>query len=147
MHVKLRDGCVHDAEIAAEPPEPHAPWTFGVEYLTPQRFTNEAPGWKPLLPLDAALPVFLREFNVPFRSEYWADRHVYYAQFRSNGDEDGYPIGDFVERVRADIVARRPRFIILDQRFNQGGNFTKTASLMKTLTTLTDSVQHVYVLT
>jgi hypothetical protein len=147
LQLKLRDGSERDAEIVAEPPDPHAPWTFGVKYLTPQKFRNETPGWTPLLPLNTALPVFLREFNVPFRSEYWEDRHVYYIQFRSNGDENGYAIGDFVERVRADILAKRPRFIILDQRFNQGGDFTKTASLMKALTTLTDSVQHIYVLT
>jgi hypothetical protein len=41
----------------------------------------------------------------------------------------------------------RPRTIVLDLRFDQGGNFTKTASLMKHLTTLSDSIEHVYILT
>ena len=36
---------------------------------------------------------------------------------------------------------------MLDLRFDQGGDFTKTASLMKHLTQLSDSIEHVYVLT
>ena len=37
--------------------------------------------------------------------------------------------------------------IVLDLRLNQGGDLTKTASLMKRLATLSDSISHVYVLT
>jgi hypothetical protein len=37
--------------------------------------------------------------------------------------------------------------IVLDLRFDQGGDFTKTASLMKDLTGLARSVEQVYVLT
>ncbi len=36
---------------------------------------------------------------------------------------------------------------MLDLRFDQGGDFTTTASFMKTLTKLSDSIEHAYVLT
>jgi hypothetical protein len=147
LHVSMRDGSERDAEIVADAANPDAPRVFGSEFLSPEGVEKESADWRPLLAEDAKLPVFLRNLSVPFQAEYWADKGIYYAQYRSNEDEPGYPIGEFNERVRADIVANRPRAIVLDLRLNQGGNFTTTASLMKHLTTLTQSVEHVYVLT
>ena len=67
--------------------------------------------------------------------------------FRSNEDEPGHPIAPFVARVSREIASDRPRSIVLDLRLDQGGNFTTTASLMKDLTVLADSIEHVFVLT
>ncbi|HVY83056.1 MAG TPA: hypothetical protein VG994_18875, partial [Steroidobacteraceae bacterium] len=147
LHVRGRDGAERDVEIVADPPSPDAPGVSGVEFLSPERFESEPEGWQALLPQDAALPVFLREFSVPFRAEYWPADGTYFAQFRSNEDADGYPIAKFVERIEREVREHAPRFVVLDLRFDQGGNFTTTASLMKRLPRLVDSIQHVYVLT
>ncbi|GAA0722801.1 hypothetical protein [Dokdonella soli] len=147
LHVVLRDGIERDATIVAEPADADAPRAYSDEYLSPQRIEKEPADWAALLAADAPLPMFLRDYANPFRSEYWADKGVYYAQFRSNADEPGHPIGDFVARVKREISTDRPRVIVLDLRLDQGGNFTTTASLMKNLTTLANSVEHVYVLT
>lgn len=53
---------------------------------------------------------------------------------------------DWVPLLAPD-AADHPRAIVLDLRLDQGGNFTTTASLMKNLTKLAGSVEHVYVLT
>ena len=143
----LQDGSEREIEIAADAPNPDAPAAYGNEFLSPERFENESADWKPLFAVNHPLPIFLHDFAIPFRAEYWRDRGIYYLQFRSNADEPGHPIGEFVERARRDIISHRPRVIVLDLRFDQGGNFTSTASLMKKLTTLTDSVEHIYVLT
>ena len=46
--------------------------------------------------------------------------------------------------MKNEIAGYKPKFIVLDLRLDQGGNFTKTASLMKHIA---DDVEHVYVLT
>ncbi|QBB72213.1 hypothetical protein ELE36_18595 [Pseudolysobacter antarcticus] len=147
LRVVAPDGSEYEATIVAEPPDADAPHAESNQYLSPQRIENEPADWAALLPTDAQLPIFLRDYATPFRSEYWADKGVYYVQFRSNEDEPGHLIGEFVAHVKNEIASHRPRSIVLDLRMNEGGNFTTTAALMKNLTKLADSVEHIYVLT
>jgi hypothetical protein len=147
LTVALRDGVERDVGIVAEPADQDGLQLFGTEYLSPQRQEGEAEDWKPLLAPDAALPVFLRDLAVPFRAEFTEEGRLYYAQFRSNADEPGHPIGPFVDQIRDDVLAKQPRIIVLDLRHDQGGNFLTTASLMKDLPHLTESLERVYVLT
>jgi hypothetical protein len=148
LHLVLRDGLQRDIEIPADPGDPPAPgYVSADQYLSPERIDKEPADWQPLLSVDAKLPLFLRDYHLPFRSEYWPDRRVYYVQLRSNADEPGHPIGEFIAHVKHGINAARPRFIILDLRLDQGGDLTKTASFMQAVTQLTDSIEHVYVLT
>jgi hypothetical protein len=151
LHVSLRDGSQRDFEISADPADPDPPegWAsaYADQYLSPERIGKEPADWQPLLPRDARLPVFLRDYATPFRSEYWAGERVYYAQLRSNGDEPGHPIGEFLSQVKQQISTDHPRFLILDLRLDQGGDLTKTASFMQSAVTLSASIEHVYVLT
>jgi hypothetical protein len=150
LHVALTDGSQSDVEIRADPADPHAPgeWAsaYSDEYLSPERIEKETADWQPLLARDASLPVFLREYHVPFRSEYWPDRRMYYVQLRSNSDEKGHPLGEFLTHATQEIRTTHPHFIVLDLRLDQGGDLTKTASFMGTLTGLTASIEHVYLL-
>ncbi len=93
---------------------------------------------------DAKLPLFLRDYINPFQTAWWADRKTLYVQFRNNADEPGYPIGAFVDRVKKEIAGQKPKFVVLDLRLDQGGNFTSNASLMKHIA---DDVERVYMLT
>jgi hypothetical protein len=148
LHVVLPDGAERDVTVVAEAPDATAPHVYSDDYLSPKRLENEPADWMPLLDRDSKLPLFLRDYSAaPFQAEYWPDEGIYYAQFRSNEDEPGHPIGEFINRLEREIPADRPRTIVLDLRFDQGGNFTKTASLMKHLTKLSESIEHVYVLT
>ena len=147
MHMQLRDGSERDVTMIADAPDADAPSVYSDAYLSPRRIDGESEAWTPLLPRDAELPQFLRDYDNPFHTAWWPSQHTLYVQFRSNMDEAGYPIGSFTKRVEREIVANNPRFIVLDLRLDQGGDLTKTASLMKRLATLTDSIEHVYVLT
>ncbi len=147
LQVQLRDGSMRQATMQADPPNPSAPDVYSDSYLSPQHIDGEAADWKPLLASDAELPVFLRDYADPFRATYWPKSHVYYVQFRSNESEPGHPIGPFVSRVEHAIATDHPRSIVLDLRLDQGGDFVTTAGLMKHMTTLADSIEHVYVLT
>lgn len=146
LQVQLPDGSLQGVAIRADPPNPDAPDVYSDAYLSPQRIDGEAADWTPLLARDAALPLFLRDYANPFQAAYWPDKGVYYLQFRSNENEPGHPIRPFVSHAEHEIIAARPRSIVLDLRLDQGGNFVTTATLMKHIATLTDSIEHVYVL-
>lgn len=147
LRVQMRDGNEHNVTISADPPDANAPRVFSDSYLSPQHIDGESMGWMSLLPSNAALPQFLRDYDNPFHTAWLPEKSTYYVQFRSNMDEPGHPIRPFTERVKREVVANNPRFIVLDLRLDQGGDFTTTGSLMKGIATLTDSIQHVYVLT
>jgi hypothetical protein len=148
LHVLFQDGSERDVTVIAEAADPDAPHVYSDDYLSPKRIEKEPTDWKALLAADAKLPLFLRDYAAaPFQAEYEPADGIYYAQFRSNADEPGHPIGEFVARLEREIAADHPRSIVMDLRFDQGGNFTTTASLMKNLTKISDSIEQVYVLT
>ena len=147
LRMQMRDGSEREMAVIADPPEANSPSVYSDSYLSPRRIDGESEDWTPLLPRDARLPQFLLDYDNPFRTTWWPDQHTYYVQFRSNMDEPGHPIAPFIARVEHEIVENKPRVIVLDLRLDQGGDFTKTASLMKRIATLTDSIEHVYVLT
>ncbi|MGY1426370.1 hypothetical protein [Lysobacter sp. A289] len=147
LGVQMLDGSQRAVTVIADPPDANSPSVYSDSFLSPRRIDGESEEWRTLLPRDIQLPQFLREYDNPFQTAWWPDQQIYYVQFRSNMDEPGHPIGKFIAHVEQGIAADKPRFIVLDLRLNQGGDFTKTASLMKHIATLTDSIQHVYVLT
>jgi hypothetical protein len=147
LRARLRDGTERDVELIADAPNPDGPRVWGSEFLSPLPVERESDDWRPLIPDEGTLPRFLRDRGRPFRSEYLEGEDLYYAQFRSNMDEDGFPIGDFLDHLRNDIHDQQPRYIALDLRYNQGGDLTKTADFMKALPYLTDSIKEVYALT
>ncbi len=147
LRMQMRDGSERDVTMIADAPDANSPNVYSDSYLAPRRINDEGEEWAALLARGAELPQFLRDYDVPFHTAWWPDHHTFYVQFRSNMDEPGHPIGPFNDRVEREIVANNPRFVVLDLRLNQGGDLTKTASLMKGLATLTESIEHVYVLT
>ncbi len=147
LHMQMRDGSERDVAMVADAPDADSPRVYSDAYLSPRRIQDEGDEWATLLPRGAELPLFLRDYDTPFQTAWWPGKHTLYVQFRSNMDAPGYPIGAFIDRVEREILANNPRFIVLDLRLNQGGDFTKTASLMKRLATLSGSTKQIYVLT
>ncbi|MGH8118769.1 MAG: hypothetical protein ACREP0_11480 [Rhodanobacteraceae bacterium] len=154
LRVQLRDGSIHDTNVAAAPPDPKAlaagsDWTgaYSDSQLSPRRIDGEPADWTPLLRRESKLPLFFDDYANPFHLQWWPDRQTLYVQFRSNEDAPGHPIKPFVASVERAIVDDKPRFIVLDLRLDQGGNFTTTAGLMKRIAALSPSIEHVYVLT
>jgi hypothetical protein len=146
LHVLLQDGTEQDVPMSADPPDPKwDPWVSSDRYLSSEPIPSEGPDWKPFLPADAKLPLFIADYSNPFHTMSWPG--IYYASFRSNESEPGHPIEPFVDAIAKEISAQKPRMVIIDERLNQGGNFTKTGGLMSRITTLAPSIERVYILT
>lgn len=141
FRVKLRSGEVVERTVAMIE-------TNGVETApelerlwSPEPMKDEK-GWRAALGVDA-LPAYLNDANTPFRTVALPEREALYIQFRSNGDEEGFPIADFTKRVEAEIAQHKPQNLIVDLRFDVGGNLLTTLDFMRSLPT---RAPHTYLL-
>ncbi|MEE2690698.1 MAG: hypothetical protein VX640_04055 [Pseudomonadota bacterium] len=97
----------------------------------------EAAATPRLLTLAAAradAPLYLQEPALLYRLRR-LDGDIAYVQFRANAGRspDGEGAVAFSKRVIADLEAAPPRQVILDQRFNGGGDLNNTRDLMQAL--------------
>jgi len=149
--VRLRilryDGSQIEVEVAADRAGPERVRRSGAEVLSPEIVEGEEEDWASLLSADTEIPFFLQERDLPFRATFLEEPGVFLIQLRANSDVSGHSIREFTARLRQEARDLEPRAVVLDLRFNQGGDFTTTASLMKGLTGLARSVEQVFVLT
>jgi C-terminal processing protease CtpA/Prc len=75
----------------------------------------------------ATLPAYLRDPDRPW----WYERQddLVYFQYNGIGDTDGEKLADFFERLFADVDGERPRALVIDLRWNGGGNTFLTMPL------------------
>lgn len=102
--------------------------------LTPAHPGRGGP-WRSALSADTTrLPLYLQH---PMRN-YWfeylpADRLLYVSYNRSQDDANGETTAAFGERLLGEIAARDPRKIVVDLRFNTGGNLDLAEGLFRRL--------------
>jgi hypothetical protein len=132
--VDLPDGRRIERSIAlttaAQGPQPSGgPGRF----WSPEALAGESgQGWRTALPAQSA-PLYLRDGETPFRTEFLAAQNALYVQYRANYDIGGFDIRSFTASIAAEIKARHPRHLIFDLRFNGGGDITTTARAMREL--------------
>jgi hypothetical protein len=136
--VRKRDGGV-ETRVLEMLPVNETPPTAELERLwSPQPIDSEAQ-WKAAL-AGMELPLYLREADKPFRMVSMGDPEALYLQFRSNEDEGGISIARFLQTVDAALENHRPQHLIVDMRFNVGGNILLTMDFMRELPARADHV-------
>ena len=93
-------------------------------------------------------PLYLDEPDAFFRMVPLPDRDAVYLQFRANADFSGRT--DLAQVARAAIDSLRalsPRFVIVDQRFNVGGDLNNTRSLMQAIPEIVGGNGRVFAIT
>lgn len=116
-------------------------------WLSPQKMQGEPEAWRALLATDSELPVSLREFNMPFRRAWIEHGCTLYIQLKAIQDSGGARIRDFLKATTDEMAVRRPCNVILDLRFNTGGDYTKAAGFASHLPALLPPGGRIYVLT
>jgi hypothetical protein len=130
-------------EIAGDN-EPHAQMT---RWLSPQKMKGETTDWHALVSDDADLPLSLRDFNSTFRRT-WIDHGcTLFIQLKAIADADKEHIGDFLNATTDEMRAHPPCNIILDMRFNTGGDYTKAARFASHLPDFVPPRGRIYLLT
>ena len=129
---------------SADESEPHAQMT---RWLSPQKVKGESSDWRALISDDADLPLSLRDFNSSFRRT-WVDHGcTLFIQLKAIADADNQPIGDFLSATTDEMRARPPCNIVLDMRFNSGGDYTKIARFASHLPDFVMPSGRIYLLT
>ena len=129
MTLRLPNGRVVDRVVAMVPVSRMPPTAETERLWSPEPIVGEH-DWSTALKTDG-LPLYLRDANKPFRVIPLPDMNALYVQFRSNEDEDGFPIAAFLDTVNARIAELHPLHLILDLRFDIGGNLLTTLEFMR----------------
>jgi hypothetical protein len=130
-------------EISGEK-EPHAEMT---RWLSPQKMKGEPSDWRALISNDADLPLSLRDFNGTFRRAWIDYGRTLFIQLKAIADADKQHIGDFLSATTDEMRAHPPCNIILDLRFNTGGDYTKVAHFASHLPDFVPPSGRIYLLT
>jgi hypothetical protein len=145
LKVRLRDGRTLERTLAMVPVADLSPTAAGERLWSPEPVKEEK-GWNAALDTDR-LPLYLRDADAPFRVaplQDLQDLHALYVQFRWNQDEEGFPIAKFLDDVRKRIADSHPTNLVVDLRFDIGGNLLTTLDFMRKLATSVDG--HTYLL-
>jgi len=131
LTVQLSDGKTVERTIPMVPVADLSAMADLVRIWSPEPAAGER-GWSAALRTEG-LPLYLRDPDHPFRAIALADLQALYVQLRSNDDAEGFPIAPFLDSVRTQIAETRPVNLIVDLRFDEGGNILKTLDFMRSL--------------
>ena len=100
----------------------------------PGRFEwdRHPPGWTRLTDTVAErpAPLHLRHRELPYWFEYLADANLVYFQYNAVADHPAEPFAAFCDRLFAFIADRRPGRLVIDLRWNGGGNTFLSQALL-----------------
>jgi hypothetical protein len=119
---------------AKEQPE-SAPYAYVKRWLSSEPFAGMTEGWQ-VFQADSGLPLSLQDFDIAFRRRRLANSCVMFLQYKSNDDEGSQSIRAFSAETAADMRGRPPCQLIMDLRYDDGGNYLKTAGFMRSLSEL-----------
>jgi hypothetical protein len=126
LSLTLPDGTTAAREIAMIPREQAAPGAEMYRLLAGAPYGREVElGWRGVtdIPND---PLYLRDPDRLFRLEKLPHLAAAYVQFRSHYGTDAEPIERFLEDAAAKITQVKPKNLVLDLRFDGGGDISKT---------------------
>ena len=131
------------AQVAGDN-EPSGPMD---RWLSPQKMKGEPANWSALISNEADLPLSLRDFDNSLRRTWLNDGCTLFLQLKAIADSDKETIADFLKASTNDMRAHPPCNIILDMRFNGGGDYTKAAHFASHLPDFLAPGGQIYILT
>lgn len=128
----LPGGETTERRLVAEPPGPDRPGGGPERWLYPEPLESEGAAWLSALAIDHA-PWSLREPRVRFRRRVAPEVDGLVVELRQTHDAEGQPIGPFLSAVTDEIRGRRPQNLVLDMRWNGGGDLTTARTFVQSL--------------
>jgi hypothetical protein len=132
---ELLDGRSVDRRIAAEPPNANAPRQGSQRWFFGEAIAADSSPWR-ILRAPGQLPWSLQQPGVPFRIREATELGAVIVELRQNNNAPGLPIRSFLDSARAVISRVKPAHIVLDMRFNGGGDLNTTRDFVQALPTL-----------
>jgi hypothetical protein len=103
-------------------------------------------GWRGVEP-DHPLPISLTDFDRAFRSLPLPGTCAEFVQLKSNVDEGGQSIKDFLSNTERRLRQTQPCNVIFDLRYDGGGDYLNSYAFARKLPRLIPSMGRVFVLT
>lgn len=104
-------------------------------------------GWHGLPTQLSAIPFFLQGWEEPFHYREIESINGFYIRYGANDDVGEHGIGLFNTAVKSQLAQHAYAVIIVDQRSNNGGDYTRTYKLMTSLPALVGEQTPIYVIT
>jgi hypothetical protein len=147
--ILLPSGAEVARTLVAYPLERHESLVDAARWMSPEPIAEMGADWIALSPSVGIhrLPLPLRDFDTPFVRSSIQDNCAAYLRIRAIADEGSQRIGAFLESVAHDLRRDRPCAVIVDLRYNHGGDFLNTYTFMHALPQLVPSSGRLYVLT
>lgn len=142
-----RDGKMVERALEGSQPDYNSPTPDLQRWLSPEPIKGDKEQWSAFAPAGLKLPVTMREPDKTFRRMRMRDRCTMLIQLKSNEDENGESISEFLKATEADLTADKPCSIILDDRLNGGGDYTNTAGFAGRLHDMVRPGGHIFILT
>jgi hypothetical protein len=133
LTVAMPDGTQRRRTVMADPADPKAPMAWPNAFITSTPLPEQRPGWMYALSGKTDAMLLFAFPGEPFVAHALPRLHAYYVRFNANRSEDGHNIKTFCDKTMAAILAARPRAVVIDMRFNGGGDYTMTADFMQGL--------------
>jgi len=106
-------------------------------YWSPQPIDSEkAKHWESAID-ELPAPLYLNDADMLYRIVRLPDLHALYLQFRSNADANGQYVKLFAQHALEEIETKPPENVVLDLRFDVGGDIDATKDLMRAVAKLT----------
>ena len=144
--VERADGTRATDTLRAAPPEEHAPFIFTKRWVSSEPVKALGDGWLAALP-EKALPLTLADFDTGFRRIRIAGTCTMLVQLKGNHDIGNQSIKDFIAATQADMRAASPRAVVLDLRYDDGGDYLNTVGFAKSLPAWVAPGGRIYLLT
>lgn len=133
LTLRMPDGRETTTTLTALPGDPKGVKAWAREYLDPSPLPGEANRWKAALAGKANGMLLFAGARTPFVLQALPKQNAYYVRFNQNESDPKHDIGAFTDRALTVIKRAKPRTVVVDLRFNGGGDYTTTAHFMRTL--------------
>jgi hypothetical protein len=144
--VQTTAGVTVTRQLEAYAPPASDPAVFVDRWLSSEPLTDMQGPWQPVEP-DHALPVSLTNFDNTFRSLRLPNTCIEFVQLKSNIDQGTQSIKDFLASTESRIRRTRPCSVILDLRYDDGGDYVNTFRFARELPNLIPRTGKIIVLT
>jgi hypothetical protein len=140
------DGATITRRLDAYAPGASEPAVFVKRWLSSEPLKGMGQEWRAFEP-DQHLPLALTDFDTTFRSLPLPGSCTQYIQLKSNVDHGGQKIKDFLSSTVSGLRQMQPCNVILDLRYDDGGDYVNTYGFARKLPTLIPAAGKIFVLT
>ena len=123
--VETPAGAVITRRLEAFVPPSSEPAVPVTRWLSSESLTGMEGQWRAVEPAHL-LPMALTDFDMAFRRLPLPGTCVQFVQFKSNSDRGGQKIREFVSGTQRQLQQTRPCGVILDLRYDSGGDYLNT---------------------